>query len=98
MWTSMLGVGLLFLMLGLTLKWASNQALKDSLVFIKRLREMLVLEIQQKEIAQHNLGNALDRIIALEKLVKLKEKELAGERKVRLVQEGIEMDKNEESR
>ena len=98
MWTSMLGVGLLFLILGLTLKWASNQALKDSLVFIKRLREMLVLEIQQKEIAQHNLGNALDRIIALEKLVKLKEKELAGERKVRLVQEGIEMDKNEESR
>ena len=98
MWTSMLGVGLLFLLLGLTLKWASNQALKDSLVFIKRLREMLVLEIQQKEIAQHNLGNALDRIIALEKLVKLKEKELAGERKVRLVQEGIEMDKNEESR
>ena len=98
MWTSMLGVGLLFLLLGLTLKWASNQALKDSLVFIKRLREMLVLEIQQKEIAQHNLGNALDRIIALEKLVNLKEKELAGERKVRLVQEGIEMDKNEESR
>ena len=74
MWTSMLGVGLLFLLLGLTLKWASNQALKDSLVFIKRLREMLVLEIQQKEIAQHNLGNALDRIIALEKLLKLKEK------------------------
>ena len=74
MWTSMLGVGLLFLLLGLTLKWASNQALKDSLVFIKRLREMLVLEIQQKEIAQHNLGNALDKIIALEKLLKLKEK------------------------
>ena len=98
MWVSLTVVSILILIMGAVVRWASNEALRDQIEFSQRLKDMLTTTIHQKNIAQHNLGNALDKIIALEKLVDLKEKELAGERKVRLVQEGIEMDKNEESR